>query len=269
MDNTKAENENEPRPSFVAWFSLAAVYLRDALFPPTCLVCHVATSRTGTLCPSCWNKVKFIERPFCEVLGTPFGTDQGDGVLSGDAIANPPPFHRSRAVALYGPIARKLVQSLKYNDRTDLAPWMAQWMARAGAELVSDCDVIVPVPLHPLRFFSRRFNQSAELARALSRFTGKPFDPSLLIRTRRTKQQVGLGALQRQDNVRGAFQVPAELKINFAGKTILLIDDVYTTGATIFAATKALKKAGAKSVDVLTFARVIPGDFSLEELEAI
>ncbi len=252
-----------------AIFGSMAATMREALFPPSCLVCHVVTSRTGTLCPSCWNKVKFIERPFCEVMGTPFGIDQGEGVLSGDAIANPPPYRRARSVVAYGDAAKKLVHLLKYNDRTDLAPWMAEWMVRAGAELLKDCDLIVPVPLHTWRYLSRQFNQSAELARAISRKSGKPFDPSALLRTRRTKQQVGLGARQREDNVRGAFQVPEQMLIAVAGKNILLVDDVYTTGATINAATKALKKAGAKAVDVITFARVIPGDFSLEELETI
>jgi ComF family protein len=252
-----------------AIFSDIAFSMRDALFPPTCLVCHVVTSRTGTLCPSCWNKVKFIERPFCEVMGTPFAFDQADGMLSGDAIANPPPFRRARTVASYGDVSKKLVQLLKYNDRTDLAPWMAEWMARAGAELLQDCDLIIPVPLHSWRYFSRRYNQSAELARALSQKTKKLYDPAALLRIRRTTQQVGLGARQREDNVRGAFQVPEQKLIAVAGKTILLVDDVYTTGATINAATKALKKAGAKAVDVITFARVISGDFSLEELEAI
>jgi ComF family protein len=243
--------------------------VRDALFPPTCLVCHVLTSRTGTLCPACWNKVKFIERPFCEVTGTPFGVDHGEGMLSADAIANPPPFRRARAVTTYSDVSKKLVHLLKYNDRTDLSPWLAEWMVRAGAELLKDCDLIVPVPLHAWRYLSRQFNQSAELARYVSIKSGKPFVPSALVRTRRTAQQVGLGARQREDNVRGAFVVPEHMLIAVAGKSILLVDDVYTTGATIHAATKALKKAGVKAVDVITFARVIPGDFSLEELETI
>lgn len=252
-----------------AIFGSMANIVRNTLFPPTCLVCNVVASRNGTLCPFCWNKVKFIERPFCEVLGTPFAYSQGEGMLSGDAIANPPLFRRARFVAAYGPVVKKLIHNLKYNDRTDLAPWMAQWMVRAGSELLKDCDLIIPVPLHRWRYLSRRYNQSAELARFMSMKTGKPFMPSLLVRTKRTAQQIGLRARQREDNVRGAFQVPQEMMIAIAGKTVLLVDDVFTTGATIHAATRALKKAGAKAVDVISFARVIPGDFSLEELEAI
>jgi ComF family protein len=172
-------------------------------------------------------------------------------------------------VAAYGDVARKLVQSLKYQDRTDLAPWMAVWMARAGRELLKDAAVIVPVPLHPMRYLSRRFNQSAELSRAVSRLSGVAFDPAILLRTKRTAQQVGLGANERQDNVRGAFAVEEAQRIKIAGQAVLLVDDVYTTGATVKAAAKALKKAGAAHVDVLTFARVVPGDFALEDVALI
>ena len=154
-----------------------ATSVRDLIYPPTCLACHVLTDEMGTLCPSCWKKVRFIERPYCEVLGTPFAVDQQDGTLSPAAIAEPPPFRRLRSVADYGPISRKLVQGLKYNDRADLAPWMAGWMVRAGSQLLADCDVIVPVPLHATRYFTRLFNQSAELARFVAEKSGKTVRP--------------------------------------------------------------------------------------------
>lgn len=243
--------------------------LRDVLFPATCLGCHEIAGQHGSLCPRCWSQVRFIERPYCEVLGTPFSLDHGDGAISGDALADPPPFRRLRSVAAYGDVARKLVQSLKYQDRTDLAPWMAVWMARAGGELLKDAAVIVPVPLHPMRYLSRRFNQSAELARALSRHSGVAHDPAILLRPKKTRQQVGLGANERQDNVRGAFAVAEIQRIKVAGKSVLLVDDVYTTGATVKAAAKTLLKAGAAHVDVLTFARVVPGDFALEDVALI
>ncbi len=250
-------------------FGGAAARVRDVLFPATCLGCHEITGQQGTLCPKCWSSVRFIERPYCEVLGTPFSLDHGDGAISGDALADPPPFRRLRSVAAYGDVARKLVQSLKYQDRTDLAPWMAVWMARAGGDLLRDAAVIVPVPLHPMRYLSRRFNQSAELARALSRHSGVAFDPAILLRPKKTRQQVGLGATERQDNVRGAFAVAVAQNIKIAGKSVLLVDDVYTTGATVKAAAKTLQKAGAAHVDVLTFARVVPGDFALEDVATI
>ena len=168
-------------------------------------------------------------------MGTPFAHDMGEGFLSAEAIANPPPFDRARAAVVYTGVARRMVQALKYNDRTDLAPWMARWMLRAGAELVADADVVVPVPLHWRRFLSRRFNQSAELARAVAALSGKPFEPLAIPRVKVTRQQVGLGLRDREDNVRGAFKVPPEHDIAVRGRRVLVVDDVYTTGATVSA----------------------------------
>jgi len=193
----------------------------------------------------------------------------GDRILSADAIANPPPFARARAAVVYSGIARRLVHELKFGDRTDLAPWIAVWMARSGAELIADADAIVPVPLHRRRMLWRRFNQSAELARALSRRFGKPFLADAVRRIRPTRQQVGLGAREREANVRGAFRVDEAAEIEVRGRRLLLVDDVYTTGTTVAAVTRALKRAGAADVDVLTFARVLPGDFQPDEAETI
>lgn len=201
-------------------------------------------------------------------MGTPFSHDMGEGFLSAEAIANPPPFERARAAVAYSGVARDMVRGLKYNDRTDLAPWMARWMVRAGADLVADADVIVPVPLHWRRFLSRRFNQSAELARAVSELSGVRFEPTTIKRVKKTRQQVGLTSMQREDNVRAAFRVAPDTEIKVRGQRVLVVDDVYTTGATVSAVTKALSKAGA-TVDVLTFARVLPGDFLPGELDLI
>ncbi len=243
--------------------------LRDALFPPHCFGCLQLVTEPGALCGTCWSKIRFIERPYCEVLGTPFQHDLGEGFLSADAIANPPPFRRARAAVGFSGVPRRMVQSMKYHDQPELARWMAAWMLRAGRDLITGADAIIPVPLHPRRFLMRRYNQSAELARHLARQARKPFDPDILIRMKRTMQQVGLSAGARQANVQGAFKVPDSARIKVTGKSIVLVDDVYTTGATVIAATKALKRAGAAHVDVLTFARVIPGDFPATELEPI
>lgn len=229
----------------------------DLLFPPTCAGCGEHLARAGSLCGPCWAEVRFIDKPYCPVLGTPFSHDLGAEILSAEAIADPPPFARSRSVAVHEGIIREMVHSLKYNDRLDLAPWMAAWLARAGAELLADCDVIVPVPLHARRFWMRRSNQSAELARHVARRTGRPFEPDALKRVKRTRQQVGLGLSQRTANVQGAFKVPPDREILVRGRNVLLIDDVYTTGATVKAAARALLRSGAARVDVLTFGRAI------------
>lgn len=252
--------------------SLSATVLQwpaRLLFPPVCAGCRRHVSQPGVLCAQCWPRLRLLERPWCPVMGTPFIHDMGDGFLCAEAIADPPPFERARAAVVYTGVARQMVRGLKFQDRIDLAPWMARWMMRAGAELIAEADVIVPVPLHWGRFLRRQFNQSAELGRALSHLCGVPFSPSAIRRVRQTSQQVGLGRREREDNVRTAFRVPAECEIEIAGRRVLLVDDVYTTGATARAVTKSLKKGGAGAVDVLTFARVLPGDFRPDEAALI
>lgn len=236
---------------------MAGRAIGSVLFPDTCLSCRMHVSERGTLCPDCWSKLHFIADPVCEVSGMPFQHEFGGRMISAEALADPPPYRRARAAVLHSGIARQLVQRLKYGDQTELAPWMAQWMLRAGAELVRDSDVIVPVPLHNRRFLARRYNQSAELARAIANRTNLAFEPGALRRIKPTRRQVGLTANERQLNVRGAFRVPPEGEIAVAGRTVLLVDDVYTTGATIAAATKALLRARASAVEVLTFSRVV------------
>jgi ComF family protein len=231
--------------------------LAGLLFPPQCAGCGRAVAEPGTLCGQCWPRLRFIERPYCAVMGTPFTHDLGDNFLSAEAIADPPPFRRVRSVVIHDGVPKRMVVGLKFHDQTNLAPWMARWMLRAGSELIADCDVIIPVPLHPFRFWSRRFNQSAELARTIAVLSEKPFEPEALIRVKRTRRQVGLAASERQRNVSGAFRVPESQDIKVRGRNVLLIDDVYTTGATVKAATRALLRADAAAVDVLTFSRVL------------
>lgn len=231
--------------------------LARLLFPPTCPSCRRIVTRPGTVCGTCWPQIRFLEQPWCEVLGTPFSHEMGDAIISPQALADPPVFRRVRSAVVYDGVAGKLIRQLKYRDATHLAPWLAGWMARAGRELLAETDVIVPVPLHRRRFFARRFNQSAELGRALAGQSGKPFHPQALIRHRKTSEQTGLGVRARADNVRGAFSVPDRFALLVGGRSVLLVDDVYTTGATVTAATRALTRAGAKAVDVLTFARAM------------
>jgi ComF family protein len=233
--------------------------LTDVALPPHCLACGRRVASAGSLCASCWGSMRLIEKPYCARLGIPFAYDLGAGALSAEAIADPPPFDRCRAVAAFDDVARRLVHGLKYRDRLELAAWMGGWMARAGAEIIEDADIIIPVPLHRRRLWWRRFNQSAMLAAAVAGLTGKPLSMTALKRTKPTPQQVGLGAEERERNVRGAFRVRREEKHQVAGRRVLLVDDVYTTGATAGAATRALTRAGAAAVDVLVFARVVRG----------
>jgi ComF family protein len=160
---------------------------------------------------------------------------------------------------LYDQVPRELVQALKFSDRVDLAPWMANWMVRAGHELLSPGALIVPVPLHPWRLFRRKFNQSAELARNIARRCDLAYHPHALRRIRSTRQQVGLGATDRIRNVRGAFRVPRNQKGHVTSNHVVLVDDVFTTGATLQACARALRRGGVSRIDCLTFARVANG----------
>lgn len=229
----------------------------DLLLPPACPACRSPVGGARGLCVGCWKTVTFLDEPWCERLGTPMPVDLGPGTLSAAAIAAPPPFARLRSAALYDGAVPGLVQAFKYGDRLDLAPMLASWMARAGHQLLADCDLMVPVPLHRWRLLSRRYNQAAVLAARLARTSGKPSRPLLLERRRATRRQVGLSQESRAANVSGAFVVPRRARSRIAGRKVLLIDDVYTTGATVSAATRSLLRAGASQVDVLTLARVV------------
>lgn len=227
------------------------------LYPPTCIACQAATGEAHGLCAPCWSGIRFIERPFCERLGMPFQVDLGQPLLSPAAIADPPVFERARAVAEYDGTASLLVHRLKYNDRLELARALGTMMTRAGAELLKEADVIVPVPLHRWRLWRRRFNQAMALASVVSTESGLPCDPSLLDRVKHARRQVGLTKAQRQENLQGVFRVPLVAKARLKGKRVLLIDDVLTTGSTANAASRALLRGGAASVDILAFARVV------------
>jgi len=239
----------------------AGVRLLDLVYPPSCLCCREAVAAHGGLCADCWNDMGLIERPYCERLGTPFERDfEAPGMISPEAAAHPPVFARARAVARYdGGTARALANRLKYYDRLELAEPMGRWMARAGAELLRDADVLAPIPLHRLRLASRRFNQSAALARVISRESAVPLETMALERVKPTAPQVGLTRPQRAANLSGAFRVDKARAGRIAGGAVVLVDDVLTTGATANAAARALLKAGAARVDLLVFARTVTG----------
>src|ERR1700733_5112557 len=235
----------------------------DLALPPLCAACREPVEGQG-LCPACWSKLSFISRPYCERLGLPFVYDPGPGILSMEAIADPPAYHRARAAVRFDEISRALVHALKYGDRLDLAPMMGRWVAQAGHELLADAEALVPVPLHWRRQWARRFNQSAMLAATISAASGVPIAAGALKRVKATVQQVGLSRAERGDNIQGAFRVLETGKAAVAGRRLVLIDDVLTSGATVEGCARALLRAGAANVDVLIFARVAePGRTSI------
>lgn len=233
--------------------------LLDQLYPPVCLACDRPVATADALCAECFRTLRPITAPLCPVLGLPFEVSLGPEARSAEAIADPPPFDRARSAVVYNEVARALVGKLKYGDRPELARFCARLMARAGHELWGPDAVLVPVPLHRTRQFSRRYNQSTELARALSKLTGIPVDPLLAIRKKRTRQQVGLSGDARQRNVAGAFAPHPDALARLRGRRVILVDDVITTGSTVKAVTRALKSGGAERIDVVSFARVVTG----------
>jgi ComF family protein len=235
----------------------APPFTLDLALPPLCPSCREPLGGGAGLCAGCWSKLSLIERPYCARLGIPFTYDPGPGLLSMEAIAAPPAYDRARAAVRYDDIARALVTRFKYGDRLDLAPMMGRWMARAGRDLTADADALVPVPLHWRRLWARRFNQSAALAKTIGDIAGVPVLAAALKRVRATPQQVGLSKTERADNVQGAFRVPPERKAEIAGRRLVLVDDVLTSGATVDTCARALLRAGAAHVDVLVFARVV------------
>ncbi len=228
----------------------------DIVTPSQCLGCNVAVREPASLCVPCWAGLQHLDDPVCDMLGTPFAYDQGPGMLSAAALADPPEWDRARAAVIFDDASRKLVHALKYEDRQEAGFLMARMMTRAGRQLLAEADVILPVPLYRWRLWRRRFNQSAFLAQRLSRLSSRAWRADVLLRQRRTRSQVGLDLSERRRNVRGAFVIAEGMAAFVAGKSVMLVDDVRTTGATAEACALVLKKAGAAKVSLLTFALV-------------
>jgi ComF family protein len=226
----------------------------DLLFPPLCLGCR-EPSASGGFCAACWSAIRFLDGPLCACCGIPFEVPLENALCAG-CLGRPPAFDTARAILSYDDKSRAPILALKHADRLDLVPGFALWLERTGRGLIASSDLIVPVPLHRGRLWRRRYNQAAELARALARRTGLELDTRALIRSRATPSQgIMVSAKARRRNMLGAFKVPEGLRV--AGRNILLVDDVVTTGATAEAAARALKRAGAARVQVLALARVV------------
>ncbi len=228
----------------------------DAVLPRLCLSCETIVDTPG-LCATCWPRMRWIAPPLCEACGLPFDLGMPDLRVCAVCAGQPPSLpRRVRAALVYGPESRDLVLRFKHADRLDSAPCFASWMRAAGAALLTDCDLLVPVPLHWTRLAWRRYNQAALLARLLARDGGRGCIPDLLVRRRRTPPQGEMGAAARQRNVAGAFAVRRRHAARVEGRRVLLVDDVLTSGATLSACAAALSRSGAASVDALVLMRV-------------
>jgi ComF family protein len=260
-DMTDAPHVHAPSRPRAALAALAGLAARgaDVLMPPACLACHTPIDRHHALCARCWASTTFIRAPLCDVTGIPLPFGGEGPMVSARALVEPPAYDRARAVAHHAGAMRRLVHRFKYADSHEARPLFARWLAEAGRDLLADADVIVPVPMGRWRLILRRYNQAAILAREVARLSGVPMAPLALARARKASRQVGLTRAQRRDNVAGVFRVPSRRRAEVEGRRVLLIDDVVTTGATVEACARVLKRAGATRVDVLALALVCDG----------
>lgn len=227
--------------------------LSDLIWPPRSLLSEEIVDRPGVIEPALWGELKFLSEPLCSKCGFPLPDDAGPNAICGACAGRKPAYDTARAALVYEDHARRLVLDLKRGGRRDGLPVFARWMSAAGGETLQRADFIAPAPMHWTRLAVRSFNQAAWLAQALSTACGKPWKPGALRRTKRRKSQAGLSASERRRNVGGAIKA----SWRFEGKTIVVVDDVFTTGATLEACARALRKAGAAEVHGLTLARVV------------
>jgi predicted amidophosphoribosyltransferase len=237
-----------------------ALSVADTIYPPRCIACPEPTEAPHGLCPSCWRETHFIAGGACACCGVPLVGAGGADDLCDRCLRHPPPWRRGAAAVVYGGAARRAVLAFKHGDRLDLADPLAGWMAAAGRDLLEGCDLITPVPLHWRRLLARRYNQASELAKRLGRRAGRPVVPDLLHRTRRTVPQERMDHAARAANQAGAIAVTSRRRALIAGRAVLLVDDVMTSGATLSASAECLLAAGAGRVDVLVLARVAFAD---------
>ena len=239
----------------------------NLVLPARCLTCEAGVEAPGRLCAACFRTTGFVTDPCCHRCGRPFGHAGEGGVAMecGQCAAWPPPWREARAALRYDEQAKRLILPLKYGDRVEVAAALAGHMARAGAALLRNADVLVPVPLHRRRLLSRRYNQSALLAWAIGRVGGVRVLPDAVRGVHGTESLAGKTRQQGAATVAGAFELRPSRAAAIAGRGVVLVDDVLTTGATAAACTAALMAGGATHVDVLVGARVdyAPPDISL------
>lgn len=233
--------------------------LLKILVPRRCMQCRTLLQEHGYVCAACWSQLTFIAAPLCACCGIPLELSSDENpaeLLCGACCQELPPYHQARAALLYDEFSKPFILGFKHGDALHPLPSMAEWMGQAGRELLARSDLLIPVPLHWRRLVKRRYNQAALLAQKVSTLSGIKVEPTLLIRTKNTPSQGHLTGEQRRQNVKSVFKVKAGKQALLNQKVITLIDDVYTSGATVNACAKVLLKAGAKEVNILTLARV-------------
>ena len=230
-------------------------HLLDFLIPPLCPICKKRVLTPHGLCSECFSKIHFIERPYCHKCGRPFEFDIPEETHCANCCQKDPTFEKARSAFVYDSFSNKLILPFKHGDRLELTPLLTNLLYRAGLDIFDEIDAVVAVPLHRYRFMKRKYNQAEVLAKSLSKKIDKPYLPSVIIRKRATKSQGHMKTAARKKNVAGAFKVKNHVLIK--NKNILIIDDVFTTGATLNECTKVLRRNGAQHIFILTLARVV------------
>lgn len=227
------------------------------VYPPRCLLCDTLVDSEFGLCGPCWRDTPFITGLTCDLCSMPLPGDMSGAVVHCDeCLAIERPWSRGRAVMLYRDNGRTLVQALKYRDRQDVVRPASLWMSQTAHSLLAEGLLIVPVPLHWRRMVRRRFNQSALLGAALAKRLDVAWCPDLLLRRHRTAPLEGLGIEERFAMLSGSIVPNPAQAARAAGRPVLLVDDVMTSGATLAAAAEGALEAGASDVRILTLARV-------------
>lgn len=229
----------------------------DMVLPPLCVVTGEVVDRQGMIAPEAWQILDFIAAPYCSRCGVAFDYEVEEGIECARCLEHPPSYDSARAALVYNDGSRSMILDFKHGDRTLNVLAFTPWLERAGQDMLEEADYIMPVPLHRWRLVARRYNQAALIAQALSVRCDVPTLIDGLRRVRATKPQGYMNFEKRRRNVKAAFSVDAHYLDKVKGTRIVLVDDVYTTGATVNECAKILRKAGAARVDVLTLARVM------------
>lgn len=237
------------------FFSDAFKGLLNFVFPPQCPICKTRVQNVNSLCNDCFSNIRFISKPYCEKCGRPFEFQINEELWCGVCLTKKQVFYKARAAFKYDDFSKRLILPFKHSDHIELTALLTNFLYQAGTDLFGEIDILIPVPLHRYRLMKRKYNQAALLAKTLSIRIKKPFAAGVLLRVKHTQSQGHMKKSERKQNVSKAFHVKNNLKI--AGKHVLLIDDVMTSGATLNECAKALKKAGASKVSYLTLARVL------------
>ena len=229
----------------------------NILLPARCISCGEFVEDVGSLCSGCWSDINFITKPSCDICSLPFEYDKGEDAICGNCMAERPSYDKAISVFVYNNNSSKLITHFKYGDKIHAARSFAKWMVSSARDLLPETDIITPVPLHRVRLFTRRYNQSALLANHMGEMSGVMVITDILSRTKITPPQASLPRRRRLWNVKGVFAVGKKYKEFIKGKNIILVDDVMTTGATVMECANVLKKAGAEKVFVVTLARTV------------